>query len=187
MNPTRPVTPIAGASTALPPLPVTPLRELRSYTGVWLKCEHENPTGSHKDRAYWSMIAPRAASLSGRTLIDYTSGNGGISLAWFARELGLPAVVFMPEGMTQQRIDRIRSYGAELILTPQAGFIAAARAAAEAYAAQNPEVELLSQSDNADNEGGFNVVGEEIVKQCAAIGLRPAAFVCAIGTGASFS
>lgn len=177
----------ARYSLAVPQLPTTSFRRLETFPGVWLKCEHENPTGSHKDRAYCAMLKTSDRPLKGRTLVDYTTGNGGISMAWLARHLGLPAVAFMPEGMTPQREALIRHYGAQLVLTPADGFVATAREAAEAYVEAHPEAILLGQSDNLANEWGFTQTGKEILQQCHECDVHPSFFVCAIGTGGSFS
>lgn len=172
---------------SLPPLRRTPLLRLKSFPGVWLKCEHKNPSGSHKDRAYRAMLQASGISLSGGTFVDYTTGNGGISLAWLAREVGALAVVFMPEGMTAARSRLIRSYGAELVLTPREEFVAGARAAAEAYMRSHVGAILLSQSDNLANQRAFIEVGEELLTQLKQRRIRPVTFICAIGTGGIFS
>lgn len=172
---------------ALPELRPTRLVHLKSFPGVWLKCEHENPTGSHKDRAYRAMLKALGMDLRGKTLVDYTTGNGGISLAWLAREVGAHAIAFMPNGMTMERSALIRHYGGEIISTPADGFVAGARAAAEAYVREHPGAILLNQSDNLTNEWGFIGVGIEIIEQLREAQVRPTAFVCAIGTGGSFS
>jgi cysteine synthase A len=171
----------------LPLLGQTRLIRLKSFPRVLLKCEHENPTGSHKDRAYSAMLIAENIPLTGKTIVDYTTGNGGISLAWLAQHIGARAVVFMPEGLGAARSRMIRSYGAELILTSKEGFVASARMAAENYAKEHPEAVLLSQSDNFANQYAFHKVGEEILNQLGRQQVRPAAFTCAIGTGGTFS
>jgi len=171
----------------LPSLRRTPLLCLKAFPGVWLKCEHRNPSGSHKDRAYRSMLKATGNSLAGGTFVDYTTGNGGISLAWLAREVGAHAVVFMPEGMTAARSRLIRSYGAELLLTPREEFVAGARGAAEVYTRSHAGAVLLSQSDNLANMQAFIEVGEELLSQLARRKIRPVTFICGIGTGGIFS
>jgi cysteine synthase len=165
----------------------TRLVALKSFPGVWLKCEHENPSGSHKDRAYVSMLAGAEGLDDVSTLVDYTTGNGGISLAWIAQQLGKQAVVFMPEGMTNERADLIRQWGARLFTTPRNDFIRGARAAAEAFVRGRKDCLLINQSDNLSNERAYIAVGDEIVAQCKKRRIKPAAFVCGIGTGGAFS
>ena len=89
--------------------------------GIYGKLEGENPSGSVKDRAafYIIMHALEMGELKeGGTVVEATSGNMGISLAYVARELGLKAVMCMPESMSVERRKMISDYGAELVLTP---------------------------------------------------------------------
>jgi cysteine synthase A len=151
-----------------------------------MKCEHENPTGSHKDRAYRSMLKMAAYDQT-FTLVDFTTGNGGISLAWLARCIGTEAVVFMPGGMTPARARLIRAHRAKLVLTARHAFVAGARAAAEQYVQQHSGAVLLNQSDNLANQHAFIEVGEELVVQLYQQSIKPTAFACAIGTGGTFS
>jgi cysteine synthase A len=170
-----------------PSLATTTLMPLKSFPGVWLKCEHENPTGSHKDRAYAAMVRSIQKTSAPLTIVDYTTGNGGISLAWVARSIGASAVAFMPVNMSSQRATLIRSLGAELVLTPEEGFVGTARAAAEEFVRAHANAVLLNQSDNLANEWAFVEVGVQLVTQLESCRARPAAFVCAIGTGGTFS
>ena len=170
----------------------TPLVRLRwADFRVWAKCEFAQPTGSHKDRAYTRMVIDlweNGRLRPGVTLCDYTTGNGGISLASIGRRIGLPVRVFMPEGLTREREDMIRRLGAELELTPYEEFVAGARAAAEAWVgATNGEAVLVGQSDNPLNRAAFEEAGEEIAAELVKAGVRPAVFVCGIGTGGIFS
>lgn len=89
--------------------------------GLYGKLEGKNPAGSIKDRAafYMVMRALEKGDLKeGGTIVEATSGNTGIGLSYVARELGLKAVMVMPESMSKERRDMISSYGAELVLTP---------------------------------------------------------------------
>lgn len=165
----------------------TPLVALKSYPGVLLKCEHENPSGSHKDRAYVRMLSSLEGVEAASTLCDFTTGNGGISLAWLARRLSKRAVVFMPDGMTKERSELIRANGAELIITPRHDFIRGAREAAEQYVERHPSSLLINQSDNLANQAAYIDAGGEVVRQCGELGLSPRAFVCGLGTGGAFS
>lgn len=101
--------------------------------GIFGKIEGENPAGSIKDRAAYYII--KRALENGDlqvdgTIVEATSGNTGIGLAFIARELGLHAVMAMPDSMSAERRAMIASYGAELVLTPAAlGMVGAVEAA----------------------------------------------------------
>lgn len=89
--------------------------------GIYGKIEGENPAGSIKDRAalYIIMRALESGQLKdGGTVVEATSGNTGIGLAYIARELGLKAVMVMPESMSVERRNMLTAYGAKLVLTP---------------------------------------------------------------------
>lgn len=88
---------------------------------VYGKLEGENPAGSIKDRAAFYMIMralEKGDLQESGTVVEATSGNTGIGLAYVARELGLNAVMVMPESMSKERRDMISAYGATLVLTP---------------------------------------------------------------------
>ncbi len=89
--------------------------------GVFAKIEGENPAGSIKDRAAFFMLkkAYREGKLKSDTIvIEATSGNTGIGLAYCAKQLGLKTVLTMPDSMSLERRKMLQDYGAELILTP---------------------------------------------------------------------
>jgi cysteine synthase A len=170
----------------------TPLVRLRwAHFRVWAKCEFALPTGSHKDRAYTRMVLDlweKKTLRPGITLCDYTTGNGGISLASVGMRLGLPVRVFMPAGLTREREEMIRKLGATLVLTPHEDFVAGARAGAEAWVdSQDGDAVLISQSDNPLNRAAFEEAGEEIVAELGRANVQPQVFVCGIGTGGIFS
>src|SRR5437879_13235693 len=113
----------------------TPLVQLRHLVGnasnvMLAKLEGNNPAGSVKDRPALSMITEaekRGAIKPGDTLIEATSGNTGIALAMVAAIRGYRMVLVMPESQTAERVQTMRAYGAELVLTPKAGGMEAAR------------------------------------------------------------
>src|ERR1700741_405523 len=113
----------------------TPLIRLQRLPGatsnvILGKLEGDNPAGSVKDRPALSMIAEaekRGAIKPGDTLIEATSGNTGIALAMVAAIRGYRMGLVMPESQTAERVQTMRAYGAELILTPKAGGMEAAR------------------------------------------------------------
>lgn len=132
---------------------------------LFLKLEGSNPGGSVKDRAAFNMISEalkRGDVKIGDTLVEATSGNTGIALAFIAQLLGLKMVLVMPENSTEERIKTMRAYGAELILTPSDGGIEGARDLAE-----NLEKEkgyfMLDQFSNDDNwKAHYKTTGPEI-------------------------
>ena len=117
---------MAYGKTILDQIGNTPLVEashLISKKGVRLffKLEGNNPGGSVKDRAAFNMISEalkRGDIKKGGTLVEATSGNTGIALAFIAQFLGLNMVLIMPENSTVERVKTMRAYGAEVLLTP---------------------------------------------------------------------
>lgn len=155
---------------------------------IYAKCEQLNFTGSIKDRIALYML--RKAYSRGEihpsdTIVEATSGNTGISFAAFGSALGHPVKIFMPDWMSRERMDLIRSYGAEIITvsSEQGGFLGSIRMA-EAFAGGRQDVFLPRQFSNDDNiEAHGLTTGPEIWSQLEAAGLRPDAFVAGIGTG----
>ena len=168
----------------------TPLVEI-NYIGcaaIFAKAEYLNPTGSHKDRAYLHMIRAMEAEgqiSPGDTLVDYTTGNAGASLAFIAREMGYSAVVTMPEDMTRERKEQIVSYGAELVLTKAEDFVKGARLKAEEIVRSKRRHILINQSENKHNIEAFRIMGLEILSVVGEKTIN--VFVGAIGTGAATS
>lgn len=110
----------------------TPVLDMQE--GIWGKHEGENPAGSIKDRAAFYILkraVERGDLQAGGTVVEATSGNTGIALAYIAGEIGVKAVMCMPESMSEQRRKFIADYGAELVLTSRdegmAGAVAAAK------------------------------------------------------------
>lgn len=136
----------------------TPLIELRHIPvkkkiRIFCKLEGQNPGGSVKDRAALGMISgalERGEVKPGDTLIEATSGNTGIALAMIARLKGLNMVLVMPENSTAERVQTMKAYGAQVILTPAEGTIELSRTRADELAQQNGWVQL-NQFANADN------------------------------------
>lgn len=136
----------------------TPLVRLQRMPGggagtVLGKLEGNNPGGSVKDRPALSMILEaekRAAIRPGDTLIEATSGNTGIALAMVAAIRGYRMILVMPEHQSIERQQTMKAFGAELVLTPKAGGMEAARDLAEAMRAEGRGV-ILDQFSNLDN------------------------------------
>lgn len=105
----------------------TPLIDMRDE--IYGKVEGANSAGSIKDRAAFYMIMralEKGTLQKGGTIVEATSGNTGIGLAYVARELGLKAIMVMPESMSKERRDMISAYGAQLVLTPASDGMAGA-------------------------------------------------------------
>lgn len=155
---------------------------------IYAKSEQLNMTGSIKDRmAYYilrfahqnGLIAP------GHTIVEATSGNTGISFAALGRALGHPVVILMPEWMSQERKELLRSLGATLVLVSrdEGGFLGSV-AKAEQMAQARAGVFLPDQFSNCANvEAHQCSTGPEIWWQLRQQGLAPDAFVAGVGTG----
>ncbi len=131
-----------------------------------LKLEGFNPGGSIKDRAALSMIqaAEEAGQLQpGAVIIEPTSGNTGIGLAWVARSRGYRAVIVMPDSMSPERRQLMESYGAKVVLTPGKLGMAGAVAEARRLAAETPGSFLPDQFANPANPmAHYRTTGPEI-------------------------
>ena len=147
--------------------PLIEVKHLVKKEGVrlFLKMEGKNPGGSVKDRAAHNMISEalkRGDIKKGDTLIEATSGNTGIALAFISRLLGVHMILVMPENATKERIKTMRAYGAELILTSEADGIEGARDLAEQLHKENGYF-MLNQFANDDNwKAHYNTTGPEI-------------------------
>jgi cysteine synthase A len=136
----------------------TPLVRLRRFSAdlgveVLAKIEGVNPAGSVKDRIARSMIedAEKSGRLTaGATLVEPTSGNTGIALAMIAAARGYRLVLTMPEAMSRERVQMLRAYGAEVVLTPGT-LMKAAVEQAEAIGRSTPGAVLLRQFENPAN------------------------------------
>lgn len=148
----------------------TPLVEiqriiLNKKIQIFSKLEGQNPGGSVKDRAAFGMISmalERGTIKKGDHLVEATSGNTGIALAMIACEYQLPITLIMPENSTQERVDTMRAYGAEVILTPAKGTIEYSRSHAQELVETKGYV-MLNQFANDDNWGmHYQTTGPEI-------------------------
>ncbi len=148
----------------------TPLVRLQRLPGdtenlILAKLEGSNPAGSVKDRPALSMIRraqERGTIRPGDTLIEATSGNTGIALAMAAAIMGYRMVLIMPEHMSVERRAVMRSFGAEIVLTPKAGSMEAAIDLANAMEARGEGLRL-DQFSNPDNPAAhYETTGPEI-------------------------
>ncbi len=169
----------------------TPLVRLQRLPGegnaqrnnvILAKLEGNNPAGSVKDRPALSMIRKaeeRGDIKPGDTLVEATSGNTGIALAMAAAIRGFRMVLIMPESQSIERCRTMRAFGAELILTPKAGGMEAARDLAEQIAREGRGT-MLDQFANPDNPlAHYEGTGPEIWRDT---GGRITHFVSSMGT-----
>lgn len=136
--------------------PLVRLRHLSDETGaeVVAKLEYMNPAGSVKDRIGVSMIeAAEAAGLIGpeTVILEPTSGNTGIALAFVCAARGYRCTLVMPESMSKERRTLMRTYGADLVLTPGSEGMPGAIAKAEEMAASDPRYLVPQQFENPAN------------------------------------
>ena len=149
---------------------------------VLAKLEGNNPAGSVKDRPALSMIRraqERGEIKPGDTLIEATSGNTGIALAMAAAIKGYRMILIMPEDLSIERVQTMKAFGAELILTPKSGGMEYARDLADKMVAEGQGV-VLDQFANADNpRAHYETTGPEIWADTQG---RVTHFVSAMGT-----
>lgn len=173
----------------------TPLLEIRHLGReqprgrVLGKLESANPTGSVKDRICLAMIeaAERDGLLRpGGVVIEPTSGNTGIGLALVCARRGYRCILTMPESMSLERRQLLESYGAEVVLTPEAEQMEGAVERAQRLAEEIPGAFIPHQFDNPANpDVHYRTTGPEILH---ALGDEPVhAFVAAVGTGGTIS
>lgn len=155
---------------------------------VYVKLEAFNPGSSVKDRIALAMIeaAEAAGSLkAGDTIVEPTSGNTGIGLAWVGAAKGYKVVIVMPETMSIERRKIIQAYGAELVLTPGAEGMKGAIAKAHEIAKERNGFVPMQFENPANPAVHEATTGPEILAAFGETGLD--AFVSGIGTGGTIS
>lgn len=171
----------------------TPVIKLNSIVpegsaDVYVKLEAFNPGSSVKDRIALRMIedAEKAGTIKpGDTIIEPTSGNTGIGLAWVGAAKGYKVIIVMPETMSLERRKIIQAYGAELVLTPGSEGMKGAIAKAKEVAAEKNgwvPLQFANPSNPAVHEA---TTGAEIIEAFGPKGLD--AFVAGVGTGGTVS
>lgn len=173
----------------------TPLVEIRRMAAseprgkVFGKLEAMNPGGSVKDRICLAMIEQAEADgrlKPGGVVIEPTSGNTGIGLALVASQRGYRCILTMPESMSLERRQLLESYGAQLVLTPEAEQMDGAIAKAKELAATTPGAFMPQQFENAQNPAMHaRTTVEEILHALGGESLD--GFVAAVGTGGTIS
>lgn len=167
----------------------TPMLEIiEGNTRLLLKLERFNPGGSVKDRIALAMIedAERSGKLQpGATIIEPTSGNTGVGLAWVGRIKGYKVILTMPETMSVERRNLLANYGAELVLTPGSEGMKGAIAKAEELRDATPGSIILGQFTNPANPAiHYATTGQEIWEDTAG---QVDVFVGGVGTGGTVS
>lgn len=172
----------------------TPLLRVSRYAAVAgvadapvVKIEYFNPAGSVKDRTALSMVnAAEANGLlsAGATIIEPTSGNTGVGLALVSAVKGYKLILTMPESMSVERMNLLRSYGAKLVLTPAADAMAGAIKKANELAAEIPGSVILQQFENEANPAAHNSTAEEIWRDTDG---KVDVFVAGVGTGGTIT
>ncbi len=171
----------------------TPLLEIQlTFRGepriVYAKAENLNMTGSIKDRMAMHIMQKaydKGALKEGDTIVEATSGNTGISFSALGRALGHQVTIYMPDWLSAERINLIRSLGAQvrLVSEEEGGFVGSIKMARNLSDCQDC-VYLPSQFSNDDNvETHYLTTGPELWWQLRYRSLGPDAFVAGVGTG----
>ena len=149
--------------------------------------EYFNPGGSVKDRAAYAMI--EAAETSGKlkkdgTIIEPTSGNTGIGMAWIAALKGYKVILTMPETMSIERRKLLKAFGSELVLTPGSEGMKGALAKAEELNSQIKGSVILQQFKNPANPDiHYMTTANEIIEDAGKFDV----FISCVGTGGSIT
>lgn len=168
--------------------PLLELERLDKFYGtkaqVVAKVEYFNPGGSVKDRIALAMIenAEKKGILRpGSVIVEPTSGNTGVGLAWISRVKGYEAIIVMPETMSKERQNLLRAAGAKLVLTPGTKGMKGAIEEAERIKSENPNAVILQQFKNEANPDVHSrTTAEEIWRDTDG---EVDVFVAGVGTG----
>ena len=173
----------------------TPLLQLNSYskkenlnTNIIAKLEYFNPAGSVKDRIALAMIEDaekRGVIKPGATIIEPTSGNTGVGLAFVSAVKGYKLILTMPETMSIERRNLVKAYGATVVLTPGSAGMKGAIAKAEELHDNTPGSIILQQFENPANPAThYATTAEEIWRDTDG---KIDIFVAGVGTGGTVS
>lgn len=158
---------------------------------IYAKLEMYNPSKSVKDRAAFNMIlqAEKEGKLKeGSVIIEPTSGNTGIGLAMNAAARGYKAILVMPDTMTQERINLLKAYGAEVVLTPGDEKMPGAIDKAKELVKEIPNSFMPMQFENGANPDAHrDTTALEIVEGMKKIGKTLSAFISTAGTGGTIT
>ena len=173
----------------------TPLLQLNAYskkenlnTNIIAKLEYFNPAGSVKDRIALAMIEDaekRGVIKPGATIIEPTSGNTGVCLAFVSAVKGYKLILTMPETMSVERRNLVKAYGATVVLTPGSAGMKGAIAKAEELRDNTPGSIILQQFENPANPAiHYATTAEEIWRDTDG---KIDIFVAGVGTGGTVS
>lgn len=162
--------------------------EYDCHASIYAKLEFFNPGGSSKDRAVKQMIfdaETKGLIKPGGTLIEATSGNTGISMAWICAIKGFNCIIVMPENMSRERVKLIQAYGAKVILTPAKDGMEGAIRQAHEIKHLTPGSLILQQFENPANVDAHELLtaGEILFDMYNKIDI----FIAGVGTGGTLS
>lgn len=157
---------------------------------VWVKLEWENPTGSMKDRMALAAISRAEADgrlKPGGTVVEYTGGSTGASLALVCAARGYRLVIVTSDAFSREKLDQMAAFGAELTLVPSEGGLTTRKLIQDmietaGQISREPGTYWTDQLNNHDSIAGYYPLGEEIWRQT---GGEVTAFVQCVGTAAS--
>ncbi|MDS3909996.1 cysteine synthase A [Staphylococcus hominis] len=182
--------PVENITQIIGNTPVVKLRNVvdEDVADVYVKLEYQNPGGSVKDRIALAMIekAEKEGKIKpGDTIVEPTSGNTGIGLAFVCAAKGYKAVFTMPETMSSERRNLLKAYGAELVLTPGSEAMKGAIKKAKELKEKHGYFEPQQFENPANPEVHALTTGPELVEQFE--GKQIDAFLAGVGTGGTLS
>ena len=182
--------PVENITQIIGNTPVVKLRNVvdEDAADIYVKLEYQNPGGSVKDRIALAMIekAEKEGKIKpGDTIVEPTSGNTGIGLAFVCAAKGYKAVFTMPETMSSERRNLLKAYGAELVLTPGSEAMKGAIKKAKELKEKHGYFEPQQFENPANPEVHALTTGPELVEQFE--GKQIDAFLAGVGTGGTLS
>ena len=162
--------------------------ELNLKADIYAKLEYYNPAGSIKDRVALNIVnnaISKGVLKSGGVVIESTSGNTGIGLALVCKQKGYKTIITMPDTMSKERINLLKEYGAEVVLTDGSlGMQGAVEKAKELNATIENSIIADQFNNPANPHAHYKTTAVEIYNQ---LNGEVDAFICAIGTGGTFT